>query len=279
MTALFTLEQLTAIMPHGAAAGRLSSRVEAYNEAFPKYGITDLSVIACFFGQVAVESGEFRYNRELGDAEYFARYNGRLDLGNIQPGDGPRFFGRGDIQCTGRLNYTEYTKFCQARGEEVDFIANPSLVENLPYAADVACWFWRGKPSSPEVILETGRPGDLNPLGLVRDVRSITRKVNGGYNHLAERIAYTDRGLAAFGIVSAPINSAAFNFLRLGSRGDEVRKLQRVLNDRGANPPLTVDGDFGPATDAAVRAYQESKGLVKDGVVGPTTRSFLFSTA
>jgi putative chitinase len=278
MTALFSLAQLSEIMPHGAAAGRLPSRVEAYNEAFPKYGMTDLSIIACFFGQVAVESGEFRYNRELGNAEYFARYNGRLDLGNTQPGDGPRFFGRGDIQCTGRLNYTEYTAFCRARGEDVDFVANPSLVEHLPYAVDVACWFWRGKPSTPGEVLEVGaRTGDLNPLGLIRDVRTITRKVNGGYNHLAERIAYTDRGLAVFGLVGSPISSSTFNFLRLGSRGDEVRKVQMALNASGAK--LIVDGDFGPATDAAVRDFQGEKGLIQDGVVGPTTRSFLFSTA
>ena len=53
------------------------------------------------------------------------------------------------------------------------------------------------------------------------------------------------------------------------SRGDRVREVQRLLNDNGAN--LLVDGVFGVGTDGAVRAFQESEGLVADGVVGPST--------
>ena len=62
--------------------------------------------------------------------------------------------------------------------------------------------------------------------------------------------------------------------LRQGSEGDAVRRLQRKLTARGFNPgPL--DGDFGPATDAAVRAFQRARGLVVDGIVGPKTWSAL----
>ncbi|WP_227496909.1 peptidoglycan-binding domain-containing protein [Planctomonas psychrotolerans] len=50
-----------------------------------------------------------------------------------------------------------------------------------------------------------------------------------------------------------------------------VRSLQYLLNAHGAR--LTVDGIFGPATDAATRAFQRSKGLAVDGVVGPATWS------
>lgn len=52
--------------------------------------------------------------------------------------------------------------------------------------------------------------------------------------------------------------------LRLGSKGADVSYLQRRL-------VVTVDGDFGPITDAAVRKYQGKKGLVIDGIVGPAT--------
>ena len=63
--------------------------------------------------------------------------------------------------------------------------------------------------------------------------------------------------------------------LRRGSRGEDVRWLQTMLNavstvDLGM-PMLAVDGIFGPATEANVRRYQRNYGLVEDGIVGPLT--------
>ncbi len=55
-------------------------------------------------------------------------------------------------------------------------------------------------------------------------------------------------------------------------RGDDVfpvRSLQQLL--RARNHPVTVDGDFGPLTEAAVKAFQQSKNLTDDGIVGPLT--------
>ncbi|MEO7938643.1 MAG: peptidoglycan-binding protein [Burkholderiaceae bacterium] len=63
--------------------------------------------------------------------------------------------------------------------------------------------------------------------------------------------------------------------MRLGMRNESVRHVQNRLNFlsvfAGASSPLTSDGDFGHRTDAAVRAFQKSKGLKADGVVGPVT--------
>jgi len=63
--------------------------------------------------------------------------------------------------------------------------------------------------------------------------------------------------------------------LERGSAGPEVRALQQRLNERGASPPLAVDGEFGPRTEAAVVAFQTAHGLQPDGVVGPLTRAAL----
>ena len=61
--------------------------------------------------------------------------------------------------------------------------------------------------------------------------------------------------------------------LTLGDRGPDVRELQEKLKSLGAQ--VMVDGDFGPATRAAVIAFQSTRGVTPDGVVGPRTRALL----
>src|SRR5688500_13100636 len=58
--------------------------------------------------------------------------------------------------------------------------------------------------------------------------------------------------------------------LRSGSKGAAVKELQVRLKAAGFNPG-TADGAFGPKTLAAVKAFQKSRGLSADGVVGPKT--------
>src|SRR6266571_9459750 len=60
---------------------------------------------------------------------------------------------------------------------------------------------------------------------------------------------------------------------RQGDQHHPVQTLQYLLRARGHN--VTVDGIFGPQTDAAVRAFQQQKGLAVDGIVGPNTWSAL----
>ena len=57
-------------------------------------------------------------------------------------------------------------------------------------------------------------------------------------------------------------------------QGARIKRIQRRLNALGFGP-LDTDGIFGPATDAAVRAFQQAKGLAADGVVGPQTQAAL----
>ncbi len=58
--------------------------------------------------------------------------------------------------------------------------------------------------------------------------------------------------------------------LRRGDSGEWVTYLQQVLEYAG-NSPGAADGDFGPRTDQAVRAFQQAHDLTVDGVVGPLT--------
>ena len=57
--------------------------------------------------------------------------------------------------------------------------------------------------------------------------------------------------------------------IKQGAAGDTVRALQHLLRAHGAS--IAADGVFGPATDAAVQAFQAAQGLPADGIVGPLT--------
>ena len=60
--------------------------------------------------------------------------------------------------------------------------------------------------------------------------------------------------------------------LKLGSEGWQVKRLQKLLRERGLFPePAKIDGDFGEITEAAVKALQELNDLNPDGKVGPLT--------
>jgi hypothetical protein len=71
-------------------------------------------------------------------------------------------------------------------------------------------------------------------------------------------------GKAAPPALIPAVDTAGHPTLRRGARGSPVRQLQAKLG-------ITVDGSFGPGTEAAVRQFQRDKGLVPDGIVGPYT--------
>ena len=74
--------------------------------------------------------------------------------------------------------------------------------------------------------------------------------------------------------------NVTLNVLQKGSKGEQVKALQRMLYAMGyalgtKNP---CDGDFGAKTDAAVRAYQKDNRLTADGIVGEKTWTSLLGT-
>lgn len=135
--------------------------------AMARYDISTIARTAHFLAQVGHESGRLRYVRELASG---AAYEGRKDLGNTEPGDGVRFKGRGLIQVTGRRNYT----LC-GLALELDLLNAPELLELPVNAALSAAWFWWN--------------AGLNELADKDEFRKITRRINGGYNGLADRHA------------------------------------------------------------------------------------------
>lgn len=68
-------------------------------------------------------------------------------------------------------------------------------------------------------------------------------------------------------------------YLSMGSIGEHVRDLQQALNYLSlAQPPLVVDGIFGPKTKARVVEFQKEYNLAADGIVGPHTGGALIGT-
>nr|WP_070291069.1 glycoside hydrolase family 19 protein [Janthinobacterium sp. HH106] len=137
------------------------------NAAMVEFGITTPARQASFLSQVGHESGQLRYVRELASGQ---AYEGRADLGNVRAGDGIRFRGRGLLQVTGRANYAACGK---ALG--LDLLAQPELLEQAVNACRSAGWFWQTK--------------GLNALADAGDQERVTRRINGGVNGLAERLA------------------------------------------------------------------------------------------
>lgn len=128
--------------------------------------------IAAFLAQIGHESGSLVYSKELGGPSYFAKYDGRKDLGNVMSGDGARFAGRGLIQVTGRANYQ---KASQALFGDDRLLKNPELLEQPEWAAKSAAWFWSSR--------------NLNALADQDRFTDITRAINGGTNGLEDRKA------------------------------------------------------------------------------------------
>lgn len=85
----------------------------------------------------------------------------------------------------------------------------------------------------------------------------------------AVKVFQTDQGLTVDGIVGPQTWQKLAVTLRQGDQGEAVIALQRQLTAHGHT--VTDDSDFGPQTAAAVRSFQQSKGLVVDGIVGPRT--------
>tara|TARA_R110002074_G_scaffold274019_3_gene445578 strand:- start:1560 stop:2996 length:1437 start_codon:yes stop_codon:yes gene_type:complete len=143
------------------------------SEALRLAGATTAPRKAMMLAQLGWESGGFWYLKETASGE---AYNGRKSLGNTEPGDGPRYKGRGFIQITGRRNYTR-----ASNDLGIDLVNNPSMAEHPSTAAKLAAWYWR--------------EWNLNPPSDRSDVRRVTRLINGGYNHLHERQGLFDRAM------------------------------------------------------------------------------------
>lgn len=194
----FSVGHLEKLIPK--AAGGIQSWYEGLSDALPQYQIITVPRVAAFIAQCAHESGGFRLMEEnlnykaatltklwparypAGIAEQYAgkpqaiankSYGGRMGNGDESSGDGWKFRGRGILQLTGRSNYTECSKYLFSDNTLVD---NPDILFDPYYATHSACWFWNKH--------------NLNALADAGDIKTMTKKINGGFIGLEDRIKH-----------------------------------------------------------------------------------------
>jgi putative chitinase len=167
-----------------------------------KFQINTPLRLAHFLSQCAHESGGFRhvvenlnysadglrkvfpkYFTQPGLAEQYARkperiasrvYGNRMGNGDEASKDGFKFRGRGYIQLTGKSNYTAFDKFV-----DENILETPDIVASK-YPLLSAAWFFH--KNGLNAISDTGATDAV--------VTSVTRRVNGGTNGLADRLKY-----------------------------------------------------------------------------------------
>lgn len=173
----------------------------------PDYEINTPMRAAAFIAQCAHESGGFRALKEnlnykaetllkifpkyfptIDIARQYASlpnkqeaiankvYGGRMGNGPEETGDGFKFCGRGLIQLTGRNNYQAFADSIETPIEQI-----PEFLMTFEGAVQSACWFW-----------ETN---NLNKEADAGDIKTMTRKINGGYIGLEDRIKHYEHAL------------------------------------------------------------------------------------
>jgi putative chitinase len=198
---MITFEQLKELLPNNP---NVEQWHQALTQLLPEYNIDTPQRQAAFLAQCAHESGQFQAIRENLNyratslqkvfpkyfptaelAEAYAKqpekianrvYANRMGNGDEDSGDGWRYCGRGLIQLTGHDNYLAFAESVGCTLEEA--IEYLSTFEG---AVQSACWFW-----------ETN---NLNSLADSGDIKAMTKRINGGYLGLEDRIKHYDHAL------------------------------------------------------------------------------------
>jgi len=205
---MLTLNQLKQMLPKNPY---VADWHEALIQLLPDYDINTPRRIAAFVAQCAHESGGFMvlkenlnykpatlrkifpkyfptdaiandYATKLNKQAAIANraYANRMGNGDESSGDGWRFCGRGLIQLTGRNNYQAFADSLEMNINDV-----PEYLATFEGAAQSACWFW-----------ETN---NLNKWADSGDIKELTRRINGGYMGLEDRIKHYNHALHVMG--------------------------------------------------------------------------------
>lgn len=151
---------------------------------------------AMFLANIGHESGGLHWLVEIwGPTEAQRRYEGRADLGNVQPGDGILYRGRGLLQTTGRTNYASACDRLRARFSGLavpDFVAAPELLA-MPQWASLSAADFVGRESLNAVADSGDFDGYCDRINRGHKTRTV-----GDSNGYAQRFALYQEGQGVF---------------------------------------------------------------------------------
>jgi predicted chitinase len=153
---------------------RYCTLLPAVSQALQACQCNTVDRVAMWMAQVGEESGGLQWMEEIADG---SEYEGRADLGNTHPGDGPRFKGRGPIQVTGRHNYTELSTWafgCGLVPTATFFIDQPDQLASDRYGFIGVVWYWTVARN-------------MNSYADAADIVGATVAVNGGTHGIDDR--------------------------------------------------------------------------------------------
>ena len=233
---MITDDQLRQIMPT-LAEERRTAYLPILLRALEEFNINTPLRVAAFLAQLAHESGEFKWMQEIwGPTKAQKNYEPPAakarELGNTEPGDGHRFRGRGPIQITGRANYQKYGDLLG-----LDLVTDPGHAADPEVGFRTAGLYWQ-------------RNG-CNELADAQKFVSITRRINGGTNGLADRQRYYERAKKALDTITRELPRGA-------SEAEDEASITRDFT-RGLDAP----GELTPT--AAERNVPEEKAGRKAG--------------
>jgi predicted chitinase len=171
---LITMAQVEAVFLRQITKQQLDD----LNSCLIEFSITSAIRIQHFLAQVGHESAGLKWVEELADG---SAYEGRKDLGNTQPGDGPHFKGAGAIQLTGRANYAAFAAY----KKDTKIMGGCKYVSQVYPLTSAGFWWWR---NGMNAVCDSGA-----------SCREISRRVNGRdpANGLADREAHFVRAQKA----------------------------------------------------------------------------------
>ena len=189
---------------------------------------------------------------------------------------GSRWIGHTVADCSGLFSWafkklggymyhgsdTMYRKYCVNKGE----LKKGKRTDSGTLKPGTAVFVWNGKKYS-HVGLFIGDGTVIEAMGTINGVTT-SRVTAGKWTHWGELVGI-DYGKAC---QNEELGKTERKTLRKGMKGQEVSELQTMLERLGYDlGPCGVDGDFGKATEAAVRSFQGDHRLAADGVAGPVT--------
>ena len=212
------------------------------------YGIKDTTQLAAIMAQCSHESGDWKYLRELGKDDYFAKYEGRASLGNTQPGDGLKFKGRGFIQITGRDIYTRAGQYLK-----LDLVNNPALAEDPAIAAKLVIYFFF---EYKKYFTRT-----INWA----DVTAVTRLVNGGLNGINDRKIKFEKYKQRYAEVSGGVVTSGDGSVVVDGSGNPIRSGATNTIDPGPESAKGKPVDNPAPPESMTRADTATPSAVDSG--------------